>query len=203
MYSRLAPLSAIVLVCCAATQLNAAFLLALDVDIVPNVDLFKYTYSLSVDPASTFTATDFSLDVSPASHIQAITSPAEWTAIYAPGDPFIYWFAPFDGSQDVLPGTSASFSFLSSFSPDLQAYSSFGIDPNAFESDLVDGLVDSPSTPPSTGAVPEPGSLALWSLGTLGLALFARRRSGPPQLAPLARRGCCSNPSITHSGRRK
>jgi hypothetical protein len=154
----------------AAGPTRAGFVVAVSAQVTPGSGgLFRYVYTLSVDAGSTFSALDFGLDVAAGANLSSIATTSGWSAAYTPGDTLIYWFAPFDGSRDVLPGETAVFAFSSPLGPGPQGYSTFGQNPVTFDSDIQYGTASGPAVSVSS-AVPAPPSVVLALAGAAAAA---------------------------------
>ncbi|MBP3954752.1 hypothetical protein J8F10_05570 [Gemmata sp. G18] len=172
-------LAALATVCASNAPARAGFIVTVSDQVTANPGGYIYEYTLTVDALSDLSATDFALDIAPGADLTNISIPTGWSVAYTSGDSLIYWFAPLDGSFDVSPGSSATFSFTSAFGPESKAYSSFGYNSGTGDFAFADGVVASPGSVP--GVQPTPGPTALVMLAS-GLPVFlgwgwARRRA--------------------------
>ena len=145
----------------------------------------EYLYSYTVTVAANSTAFASEVDLALGGTIDttaSIINPNNFTSVYSPGDSFtgpsISFYATNDGTQNPLtigisPGSSGTFSFLSTNAPTTGAYQILGIDSTA-------GIVTIQGSAIVPGTVPEPSSLLMSGLGVCGaLGLFARSRRRP------------------------
>lgn len=96
------------------------------------------------------------------------TAPTGWTESIVANS---IQFSATSSIYDIAPGQSLSgFSYQASFSPSTLAGTS-----NSGESDAYAGGIESDGGKIFTVTVPEPSSLALFSMSALGLAVFRRR----------------------------
>jgi hypothetical protein len=185
-YSRLVFRAAAVLAVLAALapRAGAGFVVTVTADVSQTPSgPYRYAYTLANDAASTLSAFDFLLDVSPLADLQSITTPPGWFPAYVAGDTSLYVLS-LTPATDLAPGTSATFSFLSPLAPGAQAYAISGLNPTTFDFDTQYGTVLSPTVSPVT-TVPAPPSavLALAGVATAAGAAGVRRRAGRCHLA--------------------
>lgn len=142
--------------------------------------VFLYSYLVTDTASSTSPIAEFdlSLTILPTSGvitptgatIASITAPTGFLKLYTSGDPSIS-FVSSDPSTDIQPGSSVTFSFTSTFAAVLVPYQLQTFDGSG---KVITGSILAPAT------VPEPSSLLLIGLGTLGLmgrhALSKRRK---------------------------
>ena len=156
-----AAIAALVLLCGTGTS-RGDFLTTLTVQPTPAGGLYHYQYTLTNTAASDRPASLFTLDVAAGSALQSISNTVGWDVTYAPGATSVIWssaFLPTGATNDLAPGTFGIFSFVSVYTPSLQAFSIFGFDGTPFGGVTNDGTVLSP------GIVPEPAGLLLFALG--------------------------------------
>ncbi len=172
-------LAALATVCASNAPARAGFVVAVSDQVTASPGGYLYEYTLTVDALSDLPATDFALDIAPGAGLTNISVPTGWSVAYTSGDSLIYWFAPFDGSFDVAPGSSAVFSFTSAFAPESQAYSSFGYNPGTGDFAFANGVVAAPGADPGAHPTPEPAALMMLASGfpvLLGWGWVKRRR---------------------------
>jgi len=144
---------------------------------------YLYSYTVSVAANSTAYASEFDLALGGSIDTTSLPiNPSNFTSVYAPGDSFtgasISFYATNDGTQNlnsigISPGSSGTFSFLSTNAPTTGAFQVLGIDSTA-------GIVTVQGSAIVPGTVPEPSSLLLTGFGACGaLGLFARSRRRP------------------------
>jgi hypothetical protein len=179
LHARGAALIGLTLIVGAAATARGDFITTLTVvqDTAPD-GLFRYTYTLSNDAASTQTVNLFQLDVAPDANLQAITNTVDWDVTYASGASTIIWtsaFLPDFTTNDLDPGTTGLFSFESAFGPDDLPFLIGGRDPTGGLGATSEGFILSPA------AVPEPMGLALLAIGASVLLIAGRAGlQGPP-----------------------
>ena len=136
--------------------------------------LFLYNYTLTNGPTSTLNAEGLSIGVSAAANLQAISGPNGWDVSYDPGSLLVTWESS-DLSTDLLPKSSAMFTFESVLAPAQFVYITTGLD----ESQSISGTNTGRIASAGVASVPEPSSfsLVLSGIGTLGvLTTLARQR---------------------------
>jgi PEP-CTERM motif len=157
---------------------RAGLLASVSVVIAPEGDgMSLYTYTVSVDPASTSAVSEFDLnltsgttsgiDTPVGAPLSSITMANGFINLYTLGDPTISFYST-DPSTDIAAGTSGMFSFISLSDPVSQPYQLSTFDGSG---GVVVGSVLAPTS------VPEPSTLVLSGLGALGVVgVIARTR---------------------------
>lgn len=131
-----------------------------------------YQYTITDEPSSSLPAVEFTLTVDASANLTSITGASGWLITYSTSDNIVDWSSP-SSSTDLQPGNSAIFSFVSPLGAFQQNYQIVGLTTNPFAIDTKQGQIASPGI----ASVPEPGSLVLFGIGTLGvLTMLARRR---------------------------
>src|SRR4051812_32359564 len=97
-------LPVVILIVATGGSSRADFITSLTVNQTQDASgLFAYEYTLENLPSSDRPAIQLSLDISEASDLQSISSPAGWDVFYTPGDFFIAWFS-LDPASNIVPG---------------------------------------------------------------------------------------------------
>ncbi len=134
--------------------------------------LYLYTYVVSDAASSTASITEFDVTVKDPNVTGSITAPGNFFTFYSPTDSLLS-FTAFDAG--IAPGTSGTFSFVSSYEPGQVSESIQGFDSSASSPVSLAGMVTGAAT------VPEPSSLVMCALGAIGgfglIARSARKRS--------------------------
>ena len=139
--------------------------------------LYRYSYTVNVAAASTIALSEFDLAFAGSVDASSILNPSNFTSVYSPFDPTagstLSFYATDAGpdSFGIGPGSSGTFSFVSSYLPALGFYYGTGYDA-ASNFGSISGSTLTPGA-----SVPEPSSLLLSGLGLAGLALGRRARS--------------------------
>jgi hypothetical protein len=157
---------------------RAGMIASVSVDITPEAGgMSLYAYTVSVSSQSTSAVSEFDLNITSGTAsgintpvgapLSSITMANGFINLYTTGDPTISFLST-DPSTDIMPGTSGMFSFVSTSNPVLQPFLLSTFDGSG---NTVAGSVLAPTF------VPEPSSLALSSLGAMGLiGWLAHRR---------------------------
>jgi hypothetical protein len=146
--------------------------LTAEVTVAP-AGLNLYTYTLANQADSDLPAVDLIINVDPSADLQNIAGPTGWTIFYDGGDPDVEWFSP-SSDTDLQVGSSAVFSFESLLGPGDQQFLVTGLDASIPSIDFNSGDISGPVA----AAVPEPSSVLMFGLGSLGLlGAAARSRS--------------------------
>ncbi len=130
---------------------------------------FEYTYTVDSKLSSDISAIGFRLAISSSVEIRDIIAPPGWLVSYVPGDELIVWESP-SPNFDIAPGNSATFAFISNFSPGQISYDVLGFDDQTFDIKFVTGVTTGP-----VATVPEPTS-CLSILGLAACSLLHRKR---------------------------
>jgi PEP-CTERM motif len=157
---------------------RAGLIGSVSVNITPETGgLSLYTYTVSVDSASTSAVSEFDLNITAGKTsgiitpvgalLSSITMPTGFINLYTLGDPTISFLST-DASTDISPGSMGVFSFVSTSNPILQPFQLSTFDGTG---STVMGSVLAPTS------VPEPSSLVLSGLGAMGvIGWLARAR---------------------------
>lgn len=127
---------------------------------------FIYAYMLTNESASSLPVVGLSLTVSVDADLRDIAGPSGWNVGYTPGDTSIIWESS-EAMFDLSAGSSTSFSFISNLGPAAGNYFVVGLNEVDFIIEFNDGQISMPSV--AAQAVPEPASLLLSALGSIGL----------------------------------
>ena len=174
-YSRIVA-TAVLILGCDALPVRGAFDPLLKVTVSKQSDsLFLYQYKLTNPSGSTLPAVDLTISVDRAANLSLLVAAPGWETTYLKGDLSVDFASP-SPATDLLPGSTALFSFESALSPDLKGYVIFGLDDASGTFKSSQGSVAAPSASPLS--VPGPASSTLLGLGMsclIGLRSIRRR----------------------------
>lgn len=115
------------------TALHAA---PIDVDVQFANGGYTYSYLLTPDPISNYSFADFSLVVPEASGLEEIVVPEAWVNTYRPGANLFFVFSQ-GGDSDLLPGETATVSFVSRLPPGDQSSSILEVNTSTSDTRLL------------------------------------------------------------------
>ncbi len=150
---------------------RAGFVASLSATVTPEAGgSFLYAYAINVSPSGTVAASEFDLSLPAPIDPTSIIMPTDFFSFYNYGDPDISFIALDAG---ILPGSSGTFSFMSTYGPGPVDSLVRGLDMSTYNVDDLSGTVSGPVSV----SVPEPSSWLMAATAALGVAgLFVGNR---------------------------